>query len=323
MWPIVKRIFPPETMNKDRWRYLAGKTGYVLKGHVLNWPWLSRDRRRDIRYRNAARWAEWYLRKYHPFISALRHEETPQVSDEKERIFTIWQQGEDTAPEIVKSCIASMRRRSGMEVVVIDENNLSDWIRLPDEIMKKWRQGKIRGAHFSDICRVELLYQHGGIWLDATGYVTSPVPDEILREDFFIYMAGKTVRFNYSFVQNCFFRAKKHNPLLGLWRDAIFEYWINEDTPFDYSIHQLLFKTLVETNDEARRLFEAMPHVDQDPTHELWFKYSHKPFSEEIYRKAVKDTFFQKTTYKSSDAICPVKDTVADYIINARIPDTL
>lgn len=292
------------------------QTRLIVWGHMLNWPWLDKKERRRRRYAASRKAVMWYLKDLAPYISTVR----VPVNDpepEAERVFTIWFQGERQAPPLVKACIASMRSRLEQEVVLIDEKNLADWIELPDYILRKWREGKMRAAHFSDICRVELLYRHGGIWLDSTDLVTEPVPRWIMDEDFFIYMAGNKVRESYSFVQNCFFRAKKGNPLLGLWREAIFRYWKEEDSIVNYYAHQLLFKLTVEQNPQAAELFQKMRKVDQDPTHVLWSGHSGDVYSEELFKSLTKGAFFQKTNYKSRNALTPPPESMAEYIIDS------
>lgn len=116
---------------------------------------------------------ERYLTHLRPVLAAVK----PDASfapTEPERAFSIWLQGEDAAPDIVKACFRSMRHHFGENVVVLDRHTLPLWIDLPGHVVDKWRAGQIGAAHFSDICRVELLYRHGGWWLDATDFVTSP-----------------------------------------------------------------------------------------------------------------------------------------------------
>lgn len=302
--------------------YLSRKIGrlrkhltLILRGHILNAPWLSRIERRKRRYEATLSAALKYLDRYKNHIAEIEPGDS-QDSEEPERVYTIWFQGEEAAPPLVKACFESMRRRSGMEVVVLDRNTLPQWTDLPDEIIDKWRKGKMRDAHFSDICRVNLLYLHGGIWLDATDYVTSEVPEWIMKENFFIYHAGSKIRGSYSYVQNCFIRAKKHNPLIKIWHDAIIEYWRNENSVINYFTHQLLFRMAVTSNSTARMLYEKMPKKDQDPTHALWHGHSTDSYSPQLYRELTKDSFFQKTSYKDKCAVIIPKGTVADHIIN-------
>ncbi|MDE6010156.1 MAG: capsular polysaccharide synthesis protein [Muribaculaceae bacterium] len=293
---------------------LATQIRIIVGGHILNPLWAGHDRRRQRRYEVTAGVVSDYLRRYAP---GNLPDPLPDVSGspEPERAFSIWLQGEEQAPPLVKACFRSMRRELTQEVVVLDENSIFDWITLPDYIIDKWHAGKIKAAHFSDICRVELLYEHGGIWVDATDFVTSPVPRFVMDADFFMFMAGKSISWWYSFVQNCFIRARKGDRLLALWRDAIFRYWKEENSIVNYLAHQLLFKMVTEENEEAARLFRRMPHVDQDPTHQLWFGHMHEPYDAAKYRKLTQDTFFQKTSYNSPGLDAVPKGSVAEYML--------
>ena len=237
-----------------------------------------------------------------------------QPESEPERIFTVWLQGEDKAPGIVKACLRSIRRNCCQELIVLDEHSLQDWIQLPKPILRKWKEGKIGPAHFTDICRTELIYRHGGIWLDATAFVTRPVPEEILNEDFFIFMSGDRLTGSYAFVQNCFFRARKGNCLIKAWNKAIQAYWLREDSIIDYFMHQLMLEMTVSCNPEAARLFDKMPKIIQDPTHALWWNYRDKPFSQETFDNVTSGAFFQKTEYKSKAAAFPSPGTFSDVI---------
>lgn len=289
----------------------------ALYGHILNWPWRSRLERRRCRGEAVRGAVLGYLHRYIPEINSAWEEETApdRTSSGPERIFSVWLQGEENAPEIVKACFRSIRRNCSQQLVVLDGTTLGKWIQLPAPILRKWREGKIRPAHFTDICRTELLYRYGGIWLDATAFVMRPVPEEILAEDFFIYMGGSTLKGSYAFVQNCFFRAVKGNYLLGAWNHAIQTYWMHEDRILDYFTHQLLFELVVENDRKAAALFSRMPKVEQDPTHILWFRHRDEPFSQELFDEVKACSFFQKTEYKSRSASDPVPGSFAETIM--------
>ncbi|MBD5385925.1 hypothetical protein HDR69_05815 [bacterium] len=286
----------------------------VWQGHILNPLWHSREERRARRQRVTLEATMKYLHRYDSFIRSIKPS-APRPSEEPERIFTLWLQGEEKAPGLVKACIRSMRRHFRQEVVVLDENSLTDWITLPDYIMEKHRAGKIGAAHFSDICRVELLYRHGGYWLDSTAYVTSDFPAEISGADFFMYLGGEKLIGSYAGVQNCFIRSRREDPLLGIWRAAIFHYWMEEDSVADYFVHQLLFTLSTEQNEEAARLFGKMPHIVQDPTHALWFDHMYDPYDPERFAELTAGTFFQKTTYKSKGLNNVPPGTMADHML--------
>ncbi len=287
----------------------------IVEGHILNPIWKDRDQRRKKRYKATYSSAMGYLRRYATAIRAINPEPLT-TPDEPERAFTIWFQGEDNAPALVKACFRSMRRHLKQELVVLDEKTLFDWITLPDFIVRKWREGKIPHAHFSDICRVELLYEHGGLWFDATDFVTAPVPQYIMDEDFFVFMAGEKIRGCYSFIQNCFIRSRKGNPLLGVWREGKFIYWKEEDSKIDYFVHHLLFRLSTEVNETAAENFRKMPQIVQDPTHALWGDHCADTYDEETFEKLTSGSFFQKTNYKDK-RLKPVKPgSIAEHIIN-------
>ncbi len=288
-------------------------TRVVMLGHVFNPLWRSRAHRRAVRSDVISRIIPDYFKRYLPAAAAIP-ERAVVHDDEHEKIFTIWLQGEENAPDLVKACFRSVRRHCKQELVVLDENTVFDYITLPQEIVEKYRAGKIARAHFADICRVELLYEHGGFWLDSTGFVTAPIPDWIIKEDFFVYMAGQHVGSPYSFMQNCFIRARKGAYLLDAWRAMILDYWMHENHNFDYFMHQLLFKTLVQNDTRAKKYFAEMPHVDQDPTHMLWWDYKDKPFDADTFNRVTAGAFFQKLTYRGSDK--PVPGSFADEMIN-------
>lgn len=211
-----------------------------------------------------------------------------------------------------------MRKYYGDKVLVLDSQTLKDWIELPEYIWQKWKEGKIINAHFTDICRVVLLEKYGGIWFDATDYLTSPIPDWVWDLDFFMFSSGNNIS-PTTLIQNCFIRSKKDYPLIKAWKDLIFEYWKNENEAIDYFIHHYLFRYLVENNVQAAELFFKMPKVSQDPTHLLWFSYRDKQFSKELYESATKNTFFQKTNFKMKSAKQPKLNSIADFMINGKI----
>lgn len=290
-------------------------TDIAIRAHILNPIWWSRDHRRARRCEVAANAIPRYLKRYVPKSGTVP--EAKVIKDDKgEKIFTLWLQGEENAPALVKACFRSIRHNCTQELVILDENTIWDYIDLPEIIKEKRRRGQIKNAHFADICRVELLYRHGGIWLDSTGFATAPIPKWIIDQDFFVYMAGENVGSPYSFIQNCFIRARKGSYLLAAWRQTILNFWTHENREFDYFMHQLMFKALVHTDATAAKYFAEMPHVDQDPTHALWWSIANEPFNQNLFDEYTSGAFFQKTAYNSPWAKNPIAGSVADVMIN-------
>lgn len=292
----------------------AVKLAITIRGHIFNPPWKSRLERRRHRGEVISKYVCRYLERYVPSFSDV--EADSEVADADEKIFSIWFQGEQAAPPLVQACWRSIRKHCTQELVVLDEKSLFDWIDLPDHIVRKWKDGKMRPAHFADICRIELLYRYGGFWMDATDYVAAPMPQWLLGQDFFVFLSGQKQRGAYSFIQNCFIRSRRGAYLLKAWRAAVLAYWREEDSTIDYFVHQLLFKMVVENNAAATECFSKMIKLDQDPTHVLWFENADEPFDEALFQQIVSDAVFQKTDYKSEPAKNPKPGSFADRLIS-------
>ena len=289
----------------------------LLEGHLLNPVWDGEERHRARRCKAFGRILMDYMRK-NWLQAAADVPVTPVIrNDSKERIFTLWLQGEEQAPDIVKSCFASIRKHCTQPLVILDGKTVFDWITLPEAIVEKYRAGKIKPAHFADICRVELLHTYGGYWLDSTCYVSAPIPAWITEHDFFVFMAGEKVHGNYSYIQNCFIRARKGSYLLEAWRAMILDYWLHEDRRVDYFQHQVMFRTLVTYNGTAAKLFGEMAQLDQYPTHLYLYEYKDLPYDEKVLLQAAEEGFFyQKTSYRDLENIVP--GSFADHLVHAH-----
>lgn len=290
----------------------------VLRAHILNPLWWPRDRRRTRRCDVAKVAIPQYLKRYVAAPGTIV-EQTPIKDDANEKVFIFW--GYRPMPPLVSACMRSAQKNLTQDVLLLNEKTLFDYIDLPGVIMDKRKNGRIATAHFLDICRVELLHNHGGFWLDATGFATSPIPQNIVDQDFFVYMAGDNVGSPYSYMQNCFIRSRRGAYLLDAWRQVMHNFWLSEPREFDYFMHQLMFKTLVQNDPVAAKYFEKMPHIDQDPTHALWWNIANEPFSQELFDKYTSGAFFQKAAYNSPWAKNPIPGSVADVMINKMYKD--
>lgn len=291
---------------------------FIFLAHIFNPLWKPRTERRRRRGKYSYEKVEKYLEKYLPFVRNINPgSNVVEKNEGSEKIFSIWFQGEENAPELVKVCFRRLRETYGDRYIVLDNKNLRKWVKLPEFIWQKWEAGKITHAHLSDICRVALLYQNGGIWFDATDYLTAPVPIWIEESDLFIYLEGNNITPG-TLIQSCFMRARKGHPLFKAWLDFIFHYWEQEDKLVHYFLLHYMLRFLIENNSEVKRLFEQMPQINQDPTHILWHLHHKEPYSKELYLRDTKDSFFQKTSFKRKSARVPKPGSVAEVIIQGK-----
>lgn len=177
----------------------------------------------------------------------------PSDSALEGKIWMCWWQGEENAPEIVRVCIDSVRRNAGgHEVIVITDENLSDYAHIPDWVLEKVGAGVMSRTHLSDLLRLSLLAEHGGLWLDATFFCAGPVGDyfdlpiwSIKRPDYLHASVACGMFANYSL--GC---DTEHRRIFATLRDYYLEYWLQSDELIDYLLTDYLI-VLAQRHDQS------------------------------------------------------------------------
>jgi len=91
-------------------------------------------------------------------------------------IWMFWQQGFDAAPVLVQKCLASWRRHNpNWRIVLLDNKNLPDYVDTASIV--KANRDIISVQSLSNIIRINLLGQRGGVWVDATCFCCRPLDD--------------------------------------------------------------------------------------------------------------------------------------------------
>ena len=91
-------------------------------------------------------------------------------------IWIFWYQGLENAPKLVQRCYEQILQiPTDYKVILLTKENINEYIKIPDFILKKLEKKKITITHFSDILRVALLKEYGGIWADATLYFNKSI----------------------------------------------------------------------------------------------------------------------------------------------------
>lgn len=226
----------------------------------LLWHFI-RERRIVRRHRQVADYCEALLVRYFSSAAPAPVKAAKALGSEKV-IWQYWEQGFAEAPDIVKSCTESVDKWKGdYEVIRLDDKNLAEYIEFPDYVGAARRN--MSRAHFSDLLRVCLLHLYGGIWMDATVFMSGPVPEYVFEGDFFVYQRdsaepNKTYWENvyaYYFgwaegfrvnMLSSFFYARKGAELVKALSGAILYHWSEgHKTIPDYFFFQVLFDVLV------------------------------------------------------------------------------
>lgn len=206
-----------------------------------------------------------------------------------------WLQGIDAAPVVVKQCYASIKKwLHGWNVVLITADNFADYATLPNFIIDKWKSGIIGNAHFSDILRLQLLIEHGGLWLDATTLLTDCIPDYVLQSDFFVFHNGWMDEEMINVANWFIFSKRNSNLLLTQSRDLLIEYWRKYDYAKNYFIFHMLFRMVTGANEH---LWNSVPYFNQIDNH-LLMNELQKPFDNQRVSQIKALTPIHKLTYK-------------------------
>ena len=151
-------------------------------------------------------------------------------------IWYCWLQGENSLPAIPRLCLDSLKKNANNHpVYFITSENYKQYVNIPYRIETLFNEGKISYAHFSDILRFNLINQNGGLWVDSTILLTSPIDEAIFEQQFY---SIKIQEFG-NFISRCrwcgfFIVGAKHNKLTSTVCDIFNRYWAHEDCLIDY-----------------------------------------------------------------------------------------
>ena len=157
MKQLIKKSISQRTLFTDAFGYLLMKLGVsdkYLTGQLTMYHSYN-----------------WLKKKYASKIPDMLPDK--DIHKGEDIIWICWLQGKENAPDIIKCCLNSVKENSrDFLVKIINESNLDSYVTLPDYIIRKWKQGIIPNALFSDLIRLELLIKYGGLWLDSTVLMT-------------------------------------------------------------------------------------------------------------------------------------------------------
>ena len=259
--------------------------------------------------------------------------ETEQIKPKKtfnneKIIWQFWGQGWDfeKLPDVVKISYKSVEKyKKDYEIIHLDMNNINDYLEIPAYILKKVENKKMGFAHFTDIIRLALLYNYGGVWIDATILLTDYLPQEYFEMDYFMFQRDDNLEnkkdwedyddFYFSWnnemkvrVLNSIIFAKKNNEIIKTLLDMLLIFWEHNDLVPNYFFFQVLYTELIENYYKKKQC----KIVSDTLTHELirvWFD----KFSQEKLDEITKRNNVHKLTYKINSGKRDTKGTFLNY----------
>ena len=259
--------------------------------------------------------------------------ETEQIKPKKtfnneKIIWQFWGQGWDfeKLPDVVKISYKSVEKyKKDYEIIHLNMNNINDYLEIPAYILKKVEDKKMGFAHFTDIIRLALLYNYGGVWIDSTILLTDYLSQEYFEMDYFMFQRDDNLEnkkdwedyddFYFSWnnemkvrVLNSIIFAKKNNEIIKTLLDMLLIFWEHNDLVPNYFFFQVLYTELIENYYKKKQC----KIVSDTLTHELirvWFD----KFSQEKLDEITKRNNVHKLTYKIDSGKRDTKGTFLDY----------
>lgn len=219
--------------------------------------------------------------------------------DVENPIWIYWNKGIDQAPIVVQKCYESVCKHSNQKIILLNDQNFEDYIRLPDYIEKKKDAGQIPIARYADLMKFALLEHYGGTWIDSTVYLTESIPDMILNSDFFAVRNSLLLIDNPVLYSAWCLHAKKGNKIIQEIRNVSFAYWLKSERAIEYLLPNLIITLVVKSNPEVEK---AIPYMNSDYS-EYFVKGLAADYSEEKWNWIKKLTGIHKLTYKLSSDI--------------------
>lgn len=190
-----------------------------------------------------------------------------QIFDNQEKkkiVWTMWWQGIDNAPSVVKKCIESVERHipEQYKLVIIDESNFSEYISFPSYIMEKFSSGKISKTHFSDLIRAKLLATYGGFWMDSTLFITRDLNlDDYQCWDIYTARERSTeTSINVANYRWCGFIIGGNKKFFQKL-DKLFDlYWKKHDILIDYFLIDYFLDLMYSKDEEFRKAIDKIPY---------------------------------------------------------------
>ncbi|MDR1119522.1 MAG: capsular polysaccharide synthesis protein [Dysgonamonadaceae bacterium] len=201
----------------------------------------------------------------------------------KKIIWQFWQQGMDeNTPKLVRTCFDSVKKHSnGYEVIILSKETWNEYIdELPDFVWKKYGTGGFVFPKIANLVRLYLLSAYGGVWLDATIYLTKPIEESWLQKDFFALQRSETPpddlkiftnfdpiglsweQASYVRMQNSFMIAKPHHKIIDDLLSIHLEYWKKEAQINHYFFFQIMFHRMMQHDEWKNLNCEVVGYAD-------------------------------------------------------------
>lgn len=211
-------------------------------------------------------------------------------------VWVCWWQGADQMPELVRCCVESLKRNLPLEKVTLrflTLENCTKYVTFTNTVIRKFQEEKITYTHLSDLLRAELLYRYGGMWIDATYYVASPIPTKIFEKNTIYTLKYQRPVWSADITKGRWsgnlWISRKENRLFQFLMECLWYYWEVEDELIDYYLIDDIIAAAVESFPDVRLELEQCEFAsDQVFALHKWMnlKYN-KERAEQVHQNSI------------------------------------
>lgn len=217
-------------------------------------------------------------------------------------VWCCWWQGESGMPELVEMCNRRLKQAlpENAELHMITMKNYRNYVQIPEHIMKKYRDGLISMTALSDVLRVMLLRKYGGMWIDATVFISGEFPKEFLSGNFYTQKMYDPQKWHREACKGrwCGFlmAGPKEHIIFRYLEEAFIQWWKDFDCVIDYVILDYFLLAAYKTVPVIRQQIDAVPDNNID-IFEM-YQVLDKPYTEQLLKRLKKNNVLHKLTYK-------------------------
>ena len=322
-------------MNKLRkalnyYQDISKKRAY-FPNNVLNWQLLGKflgqipyvigeNNARKICEKRHKVTREFLEKEFYEFI--INYEFNTCNQENSKIIWTLWMQGYENAPELVKSTIDSIRKfaeLNNFQFILLEENTIEKYVVFPKLIKEKMDLGVIDYTKISDILRVSLLAKYGGTWVDATIYMKEEFDSSLLLQNYYTIKTGGIEDYSPNISNNRWkgFFLSGNSSLFSFTRDFFFEYYSRYDIAVDYLLIDYIFDIAYKYDEKIKN---QMLELEKSNPNLFWLE-SHlgDEFDQKVWDNITETTKAFKTTYKLSGKIKSNKNNFYSKLIDGNL----
>jgi len=253
----------------------------------------------------------------------------------KKIFWQYWHQGvNSTTSKMVVECLNSVEKyRGDYEIILLTKETVNDYIELPSFVYEKFGKNGFNFAKLANLIRLYLLSAYGGVWLDATTYLTAPIDYNMLNADFFAFQRSKIPPKDAKIFQqfdplyfswkptfwagmlNSFMIAKPNNKIVADLLSIHLAYWKKEKKVGHYYLFQIMFNRMM-LHDEWQTLnCEIIGDTD---CHKLQV-VSLEKFDQQLFNEIKSKSNIHKLTYRFDKFSQIPEGSFFDFIANGKM----